>query len=138
MLHNPANSNQNYQKQGQFAPIISKQFSFKTIAFLKQIQGFWMPLAGFPPKIASTIEIRILLPKSTQEAPQGPLTPRMCKFGSIIFKHKNSDNSEAIGSSNSKRCSHQVCTIMQNFSPLPPAVQKLLAKRFIFNSFQDP
>ena len=37
-----------------------------------------------------------------------------------------------------KSCSHQACTILQNFSPLPQAVPKLLPKRSIFVSFQDP
>ena len=37
-----------------------------------------------------------------------------------------------------KSCSHQAHTILQNFSPISPAVQKLSPKRFIFNSFQDP
>ena len=31
-----------------------------------------------------------------------------------------------------------MCTILQNLSSLPPVVQKLLAKVFIFDFFQDP
>ena len=38
-----------------------------------------------------------------------------------------------------KSCSHQACTPSYKISaPIPPAVQKLSPKRFIFNSFQDP
>ena len=96
-----------------------------------------MPLAGFLPKVASTIAIQILPPKPTQEAP-GTTDTAMSKFGSIIFKHKNCNNSESIGSSNLKFSPHHAHTILQNFSSLPPVVQKLSPKRFIFNSFQDP
>ena len=37
-----------------------------------------------------------------------------------------------------KRCPHYMCTYLQNFSSLPPAVLKLSAKVFIFDFFQDP
>ena len=40
--------------------------------------------------------------KINSGGPQGPLTLCMSKFGSIIFKHKNSNNSETNGSNNLK------------------------------------
>ena len=79
--------------------------------------------------------------KTNSGDPQGPLTLRMHKTKSKLSNHKNSDNSKAIGSSNLK-FSQKLPTIGAHhpakFQPLPPAVQKLLPKRYILNSFQDP
>ena len=36
------------------------------------------------------------------------------------------------------RCPAYMCTLCQNFRPLPQAVQKLLWKVFVFDFFQDP
>ena len=60
-----------------------------------------------------------------------------------FLETQNSDNSGSINSRDSKFCQkvltlHYARTILQNFSPLSPAVQKLLPKVFIFYSFQDP
>ena len=63
----------------------------------------------------------------------------MCKTKSKFSKHKNSDNSKATGSSDLKLSQKLLtigATILQNFSPLPPAVQKLLPKSYIYTPFK--
>ena len=80
--------------------------------------------------------------KINSGGPQGPLTLCMRKFGSKFSKHKNSNNSEAIGSSDLKLSQKLLTlgmrTILQNFSPLPPAVQKLSPQRFSFKLHSRP
>ena len=61
-----------------------------------------MPLACFPPKLASIIKIQILAPKSTQGTQQGRLIVRMRKTNSNFSNHQNSHNLKATGSSDLK------------------------------------
>ena len=98
-----------------------------------------MPLACFPPKVASTIKIQILAPKSTQ-GPQGPPIARMCKTKSKFSKHKNSDNSEAIGSSDLKLSQKLLTTGARHpakFQLPTPSGSKVIAKKVHSHSFQD-
>ena len=61
-----------------------------------------MPLAGFLPKVVSTVEIQNLLPKSIQEAHRDHWHCAWANLGQNFQITKNSDNSEAIGSSDLK------------------------------------
>ena len=102
-----------------------------------------MPLAGFLPKVVSPIKIQILHAKIYSGGPQGPLTLRMSKFGSKNLKHKNSGNSESIGSSDLKFTYKVPCLYVHTMSakfqpPIPKQFKSYCTKRFIFNSFQDP
>ena len=100
-----------------------------------------MPLAGFPPKVVSPIEIQILPPKPTQETPRDHWHHTCANLGQNFQITKTAITLRllvAVTWNLAKSCSHQACTILQNFSSLPPAVPKLSPKRYIFNSFQDP
>ena len=100
-----------------------------------------MPLACFLPKVVSTIKIQILLPKSTQEAPRDHWHCAWANLGQKIWNTKTAITLRVLVAETWNfytRCLHQACTILQNCSSISSAVQKLLPKRFIFNSFQDP
>ena len=98
-----------------------------------------MPLAGFPPKVVSTIKFQNLLQKTNSGGPQGSLRLRMSKFGSIILKHKNSNISKSNGSSN---FSHKVpCLHAHNpakFKPSTPNGSKVIAKKVQFQFLSRP
>ena len=65
----------------------------------------------------------------------------MCKSESKFSNHKNSDNSKAIDSSDLKYGKKLPTIGMHHpakFQLPTPSSSKVIAKRYIFNSFQDP
>ena len=91
-------------------------------------------MTSFLPKVASTIKIKILLPKSIQEAPRDHWHHAHANLGKIS-NHKISDNSEAIGSSNLK-FSQKVLTPglyhPAKFQPPIPSGSKVITKNIHF------
>ena len=55
LLHNVTNFSQTVKQQGRFFPFGSKSFPFKTPAQFAANLTFWMPLAGFPPKVYTKV-----------------------------------------------------------------------------------
>ena len=119
------------------------KFPSKPLYFLNKFKVFECHWLVFPPKVASTVKIQILLHQNQlRRTPRDhwqcacaklsqnfqitktAITPRLLVAVTCNFAQKVAHNRHAPS-----------CKIS---APLPPVVHKLSPKRYIFNSFQDP
>ena len=137
--HNKSQSKQSNTRT--FCPIWFKIISFRDNCTFAVNLTFWMPLAGFPPKVASTVTFQNFLPKVCPGVHRDHWDHVWANLVAVFSNTKTVISQKIMVGMTwnwHTKCPAYMHTTCQNFSPLPQMVQKLLPKVSIFSFFQDP